>query len=151
MLKGGNHKQATFFGLGLFRHLEFRQDILAQTFRLRGRFGMYNFWLAFGHYGIVDILALGHFGMRTFWHHRHFGMETLWHLDILTFKEFLALVVPAQGHYRTVPKHCIFEPTSIYWLKNFHFIVVAFIWNDHLYECPGQSAAGRLHRLFLAL
>ena len=82
MLKGGIHKQATLFGSGLFRHLKFRQDILAQTFRLRGRFSMYTFWLieipAFAHYGTVDILALGHFGMGTFWHHRHFGMGTFW-------------------------------------------------------------------------
>ena len=81
MLKGGIHKQATFFGLGLFWNLEFRQDILAQTFRLGGRFSMYNFWLidylAFGHYGTVYNLELGHFGMRTFWHYRHFSMETL--------------------------------------------------------------------------
>ena len=83
MLKGGIHKQATFFGLGLFWNLEFRQDILAQTLRLGERFSMYNFWLidflAFGDYGTVDILALGHFGMRTLWHCRHFGMETLRH------------------------------------------------------------------------
>jgi hypothetical protein len=81
MLKGGIHKQATFFGLGLFRPLGFLQDILAQTFRLGGRFSTYNFWLtdflAIGHYGTVDILELGHFGMRTFWHYRHFSMETL--------------------------------------------------------------------------
>ena len=84
-------------GLGLFRHLTFRQetvfgtDISSQeyfgmgTFQCHGRSGTWTFCLH-GHFGHEDT------GTGTFWHGDimalgHFGTKIFQHMDIL-----------AQGH-----------------------------------------------------
>ena len=57
-------------GLGLFRHLTFRQETFRQTF----------------HHG--EFSPQEHFGMGIFWHHGRFDTGTLPHWDILEHGHF---------------------------------------------------------------
>ena len=116
-------------GLGLFRHLTFRQETFRQTF----------------HHG--EFSPQEHFGMGIFWHHGRFDTGTLPHWDILEHGHFGTWKFQHRGTgaemsilLYTVPK-CTFAKTSLCWnilVVKYPSVVTSLCRNIHgaeIYPC----------------